>query len=219
MRTMEEETPNTPTGMNRWQAAAWVTMLAVGAALVLVLLSPSPAPETGPAPVVGAAVMAADAAAGASGEAAPLVDDTDSGLAAGMMAPLDYSLEDMDGFDVSLASFKGKVLLINFWATWCGPCKAEIPDLVRLQATYADDLMVVGISVDDTPEQMRPYAAQYEMNYPVLTADGRDDFKDVYGPLWGIPVSVIVDRDGRIHIRHVGLGTYEQFEQEILQLL
>ena len=111
------------------------------------------------------------------------------------------------------------MILINFWATWCGPCKAEIPDLVELQSEYPDTLVVLGVSVDDTAEKMKPYAEQYGINYPVLVANGRDDFKDAYGPLWGIPVSVIVDREGRIHVRHVGLGTYEQFEQEILTLL
>ena len=220
---MEQE-KNAPSGMSRWQAAAWVAMLAVGAALVLALLSPSspaPAPALAAAPVLAVAdgVMADGAAADGKGEVAPLVNDSEGTLGPGMMAPLDYTLKDMDGFDVSLASFKGKILIINFWATWCGPCKAEIPDLVELQATYADDLVVLGVSVDDTAEQMRPYAEQYGMNYPVLVANGRDDFKDAYGPLWGIPVSVIVDRDGRIHVRHAGLGTYEQFEQEILTLL
>jgi thiol-disulfide isomerase/thioredoxin len=205
--------------MSRWQAAAWVTMLAVGAALVLMLLSPSPAPEPtlAEAPVPPAIMM--NSSADETGEVAPLVNDGEGALGPGMVAPLDYSLKDMDGFDVSLASFKGKVILINFWATWCGPCKAEIPDLVQLQAQYPDDLVVLGVSVDDTASQMRPYADQYGMNYPVLVANGRDDFKDAYGPLWGIPVSVIIDRDGFIRIRHAGLGTYEQFEQEIQKLL
>jgi thiol-disulfide isomerase/thioredoxin len=210
---MDDESQAPQSGMSRGKAAAWVVMLAVGAAMVLVMLAPESAPDpTAVQPPL----------ADASGPVAaiePLADDPEAVLEAGMLAPLDYTLKDMDGFDVSLASFKGKVILINFWATWCGPCKAEIPDLVELQSEYPDTLVVLGVSVDDTAEKMKPYAEQYGINYPVLVANGRDDFKDAYGPLWGIPVSVIVDREGRIHVRHVGLGTYEQFEQEILTLL
>jgi thiol-disulfide isomerase/thioredoxin len=226
--TRTDDAPRT--GMSRGQAAAWVAALAVGAALVLTLLSPSgETPEAG-APNADAATVEAPMAAAAAGTdaavepaAGPTVDevygDTMAMLDAGMPAPLDYTLADMDGVDVSLASFRGKVVLLNFWATWCGPCKAEIPDLIELQAKYPDELVVLGISVDDTPEQMRPYAEAYGINYPVLVGNGRDDFKDAYGPLWGIPVSVIVDREGTVHVRHNGLGTFEEFEQEVLQLL
>jgi thiol-disulfide isomerase/thioredoxin len=135
------------------------------------------------------------------------------------MARLDFTLQDLNGADVALASFKGKVILLNFWATWCGPCKAEIPELVELQQQYKDDLVVLGVSVDDPVEKLRPYADEYKMNYPVLVGNGQQEFQDAYGPLWGIPVSVIVDRDGRIAKRHSGIGTKERFEQEIKSLL
>src|SRR5687768_12713935 len=78
-------------------------------------------------------------------------------------ANLDLTIKDMNGADVRLAEHKGKVLLINFWATWCGPCKAEIPDLVALQTQYAKDLQVFGISVDDDAKDMIPYAEQFRM--------------------------------------------------------
>jgi thiol-disulfide isomerase/thioredoxin len=135
------------------------------------------------------------------------------------MARLDFTLKDLNGADVTLASFKGKVILLNFWATWCGPCKAEIPELVKLQHQYKDDLVVLGVSVDDPVEKLRPYAEEYKMNYPVLVGNGQQEFQDAYGPLWGIPVSVIVDRGGRIAKRHSGIGTKEQFEEEIKALL
>jgi thiol-disulfide isomerase/thioredoxin len=215
---MEHGNEKSGSGMSRWQGAAWVAMLVVGVALVLVILAPSQTQSPDALTVVAPAAEN-DGELNAVADVGPLVNDIEAVLEVGMMAPLDYTLKDMDGFDVSLESFKGKVILINFWATWCGPCKAEIPDLVELQTAYTNDLVVLGVSVDDTPEQMRPYAEQYQMNYPVLVANGRDDFKDAYGPLWGIPVSVIVDRLGRVHIRHAGIGTYEQFEQEILELL
>ena len=135
------------------------------------------------------------------------------------VAPLNYTIKDMNGVDVKLASFKGKVILLNFWATWCGPCKAEIPAFVELQKQYANDLVVLGLSVDDTVEQLKPYAAQYKINYPVLVGLGRDDVQEAFGPLWGIPVSFIIGRDGRICKKHMGIAPKAQFEKEIKALL
>jgi thiol-disulfide isomerase/thioredoxin len=137
------------------------------------------------------------------------------GLSVGADAPLDYTLKDINGADVSLASFEGKVIVINFWATWCGPCKIEIPDLIELQEQYKDDVVILGVSVDDTPEKMKPYAEQMKINYPLLVGLGRDDFQDTYGPLWGIPVSVFINREGKIHKKHSGIASKEQFEREI----
>ena len=135
--------------------------------------------------------------------------EPDDAKATGKPAPLHFTLKDMNGVDVKLASFKGKVILLNFWATWCGPCKAEIPSLVELQQQYGDDLVVLGFSVDDTVEKMRPYAAQYKINYPLLVGNGREDVQDAFGPLFGIPVSVIIgarrqDRQEALGNRHQG---------------
>ena len=132
---------------------------------------------------------------------------------------LDFTLKDMHGVDVHLASFKGKVILLNFWATWCGPCRAEIPSLVELQEQYKDDLVVLGLSVDDTAEKLLPYAAEFKMNYPVLVGNGREDVQEAFGPLFGIPVSVIIGRDGIIAKKHSGIATKEQIEREIKTLL
>ena len=130
-------------------------------------------------------------------------------------APLHFTLKDMNGVDVKLATFKGKVILLNFWATWCGPCKAEIPSLVELQEQYGDDLVVLGFSVDDPVEKMRPYAEEYKINYPLLVGNGREDVQEAFGPLYGIPVSVIIDREGRIAKKHSGIASKAQFEREI----
>ena len=97
----------------------------------------------------------------------------------------DFKFKDLDGKEVELASFKGKVVLLNFWATWCGPCKAEIPGFVELQEKYRDKLTIIGYSVDDTAELAKKYAAQYKMNYPILLGEGREDLQDAYGPIWG----------------------------------
>jgi thiol-disulfide isomerase/thioredoxin len=138
--------------------------------------------------------------------------------AIGMPARLDFVLKDMNGADVDMQSFKGKIILLNFWATWCGPCKAEIPSLVELQTQYADDLVVLGLSIDDPAEKLRPYAAEYKMNYPVLVG-GREDVQEAYGPLFGVPVTVIIDREGKIAVKHSAIASKEQLERYIKSLL
>ena len=135
-------------------------------------------------------------------------------------ANLDFTIKDMDGRDVRLAGFKGKVVLINFWATWCPPCQAEIPAFVELQAKYRDEgLVIVGISVDDPIEKLKPFAQEFQMNYPVLSGSDRDDVQEAYGPMYGIPVSVLISREGLICSRFVGGASRQVFEREIKALL
>ena len=133
----------------------------------------------------------------------------------------DFKLKDMDGKEVSLASFKdpNKVVLLNFWATWCGPCKAEIPGFVELQEKYRDQLTIIGYSVDDTAELAKKYAAQYKMNYPILLGEGREDVQDAYGPIWGIPASFIISKDGKVCRKHMGIAPKAVFEKELLALM
>ena len=135
-------------------------------------------------------------------------------------ANLNFTLKDMDGKDVRLADYKGKVILLDFWATWCGPCKYEIPGFVELQEQYGQQgLQVIGVSVDDTVEKLRPYVKEFKMNYPVLQGLHHDDIQDAYGPLWGIPVTTIISRDGKICAKHAGISSKENFEKEIKSLL
>ena len=185
--------------------ATWLAMGAVAVALALIWLAP------------GISDTHVDEAAG--GAETDFPGEPDDAQATGKSAPLHFTLKDMNGADVKLASFKGKVILLNFWATWCGPCKAEIPSLVELQHQYGDDLVVLGFSVDDTPDKMKPYAAQYKINYPLLVGNGREDVQEAFGPLFGIPVSVIIGRDGKIAKKHSGIATKAQFEREIKALL
>jgi thiol-disulfide isomerase/thioredoxin len=194
--------------------AVFIAMAAVAIAILIVMLAPGSDSSAPPAAgskgnLTGSPNSAAeDAAADAK--------------AAGKPAPLDFTLKDMNGVDVKLASFKGKPIIVNFWATWCGPCRAEIPSLVELQTQYGEegkDVVILGISVDDPVEKLKPYAAQMKMNYPVLVGNGRDDVQDAFGPLWGIPVTVFIDREGRIAKKHSGIASKEQFEQEIKALL
>jgi len=136
-------------------------------------------------------------------------------------ANLGFTVKDMHGRDVKLSDFKGKVVLLNFWATWCGPCKVEIPGFVELYNAYKDKgFVVVGISTDDSPEQLRTFAQQMKMTYPVLVGSDRGDITDdAYGPMWGIPVSFLIAKDGTICHRYMGLATKEQLERELNVLL
>jgi thiol-disulfide isomerase/thioredoxin len=135
-------------------------------------------------------------------------------------ANLDFTLKDENGKPVKLADFKGKLIVLNFWATWCVPCRAEIPTLVALQTKYArQGLQVVGVSIDDPAEKMKPFVGKYKMNYPALTAFNDERILDVYGPMVVVPWTVIVKRDGNACVKHIGPVTKEAFEKEIKGLL
>jgi cytochrome c biogenesis protein CcmG/thiol:disulfide interchange protein DsbE len=135
-------------------------------------------------------------------------------------ANLNFSLKDIDNREVHLADLKGKVLLLDFWATWCAPCKIEIPWLIEFQERYGKSgLQVVGVSIDDPVEKLKPYASAMKMNYPVLVGLHHDDLLDAYGPMLGIPVSVVISRDGKICNKHTGLTAKDTLEKDIKSLL
>jgi thiol-disulfide isomerase/thioredoxin len=135
-------------------------------------------------------------------------------------APFNYALKDINDKPVRLADYKGKVILLDFWATWCGPCKVEIPWFIEFQQKYgAKGLQVIGVSVDDTLDRLVPYVREMKMTYPVLQGLGREDLQDAYGPMIGLPVTVLISRGGKICGKHVGLGSKEQFEEQIKALL
>jgi len=135
-------------------------------------------------------------------------------------ANLNFTLKDMENKNVTLSAFKGKVILLDFWATWCGPCKIEIPWFAEFQQAYGKSgLQVIGVSVDDTLDKLKPYVAKMKMNYPVLQGLGHDDMQDAFGPMFGIPVTVIISRDGKICAKHTGLSSREELEKQIKSLL
>ena len=114
-------------------------------------------------------------------------------------ANLNFTLKDLNNKDVKLSSFKGKVILLDFWATWCGPCKVEIPWFVEFQNKYAKSgFQAIGVSVDDPLDKLKPYVASMKMNYIVLQGLGNEKVQDAYGPMLGLPVTVLISRDGRI---------------------
>jgi cytochrome c biogenesis protein CcmG/thiol:disulfide interchange protein DsbE len=132
------------------------------------------------------------------------------------LAP-DFSVTDVDGRKLSLADYKGKVLL-DFWATWCAPCRTEIPHFVEMQNKYGSDgFQVIGISMDDDAKPVREFSQQYKLNYPVAVGD--DKLADRYGGVLGLPVNFIIDREGRIYARHLGATDVSVFDQEVRDLL
>lgn len=137
----------------------------------------------------------------------------------GMPAKLNFTFKDINNRAVALSDFKGKVIILDFWATWCVPCKAEIPGFIGLQQKYASrGLRVIGLSVDDSLPTAKKYADQMKMNYPVLLAEGKDDILMAYDPIPSIPVSVVIGRDGKICSKHVGIAPMDVFEKEIASL-
>lgn len=108
---------------------------------------------------------------------------------------------------------RGKVTIVNFWATWCPPCRAEVPDLVALQAKYADDLQIIGISEDEEgPAVVKAFMAEHKINYPIVMSDER--IREVFPGVGALPTSYIIDRDGRIMQRHIGLLSAPLTERE-----
>jgi thiol-disulfide isomerase/thioredoxin len=146
-------------------------------------------------------------------------DQTGACMVDAKPANLNFTLPDMDGNQVKLSDFKGKVILLNFWATWCGPCKAEIPGFVELQAKYKNDLVVIGFSVDDTADKARAFANEYKINYPVVLGLDREDVPEAFGGIYGIPSSFLISRDARVCRTHTGIAPKAVFEKEIQALL
>jgi peroxiredoxin len=131
----------------------------------------------------------------------------------------DFVLTDADGRKVKLSDYKGKVVLLNFWATWCGPCKLEIPWFVEFEKAYKDKgFAVLGVSMDDEGwEIVKPYIQDKQVNYRVMVAT--EEVAQKYGGVEALPTTFMIDREGKIASTHIGLVAKKDYENEIAQLL
>jgi peroxiredoxin len=131
----------------------------------------------------------------------------------------EWKLSDLDGKLVKFSDFRGHVLILDFWATWCMPCRIEIPHFVELQNQYGDKgLRVIGVSLDaQGPEFVKKFAKRLDVNYPIVM--GNEEVAEAYGGIDAIPTTFVIDRQGRIVSRHMGYDDKAAFEKEIQSLL
>lgn len=133
------------------------------------------------------------------------------------LAP-DFTLKLTDGKDIKLSDHKGKIVIIDFWATWCPPCRRGIPDLVDIQKKYQEDVVIIGISLDrETKPDVVPFIKKYEVNYPV--AYGTTEVVEAFGNIEAIPTSFIIDKSGQIVDKHIGLVNKSIYINKITELL
>jgi len=131
-----------------------------------------------------------------------------------------FTLKDVEGHNVSLADYKGKLVFVNFWATWCPPCRAEIPHFVELVDKYGKDgFAILGISVDDPKDHKKipGFMNKFDINYPILLDDNKTRYD--YGGIESIPTTFVINREGKALGKIVGSRSKEQFEQIVLQEL
>lgn len=141
-----------------------------------------------------------------------------AGVSQRMAAP-DFTVTSLDGKELRLSALKGKVVMLDFWATWCPPCKAEIPHFIELQNAYGPKgLEIIGLSVDqEGPEVVRDFSKEYGVNYTMAMAG--PDLVQKYGGIRGIPTTFLIDKEGRIAKKLVGYHDKQVFESQIQTLL
>src|SRR6516165_7279558 len=129
----------------------------------------------------------------------------------------EFKVKDLQGNDLNLASERGKVVLLNFWATWCGPCRAEIPSLIALQQRYKDQLQIIGLVVDQDDEQeLRSFVKEEGLNYPVALAPGK--IRLDYGGIAALPTLFVINSEGKVVQKHVGLFNPALYNAEVRAL-
>ncbi len=131
----------------------------------------------------------------------------------------DFALKDSTGKTVKLSDFRGKVVLLNFWATWCGPCKMEIPWFMEFEQKHKDQgLVILGVAMDDDGwDVVKPYLERYRVNYRVVM--GTPEVADLYGGVESLPTTFLLDREGRVARMHIGLVSKKDYQDDIDQLL
>jgi peroxiredoxin len=153
-----------------------------------------------------------------AGAAALLWGGTVAQAADSKAAP-DWQLNDVEGKSVKLSDFKGKVVILDFWATWCPPCRAEIPGFVALQKKYADrGFTMIGVSLDQQGVSVvKPFMSKFAMNYPIVI--GNQKVTDDYGGIRAIPTTFVIDQQGNIVTGFEGFTDQATFESVIVPLL
>jgi len=135
------------------------------------------------------------------------------------MAP-NFSLKDLNGNKLDLADYKGKVVLLDFWATWCGPCRIEIPGFVELQERYRErGLAVIGVLTQDDPSNVPEFYQEFRMNYQVAIGDDDGKVAGLFDCCFGLPTTFLIGRDGRIYAKHEGAAPGSYFQNEVKELL
>src|SRR5215471_19664868 len=130
----------------------------------------------------------------------------------------DFTVTDLDGKKLSLSDYKGKVVLLDFWATWCAPCREEIPHFVEMQQKLGPQgFQVIGISMDDEAKPVKEFYQQYRINYPLAVGD--DKLAQSFGGVLGLPVNFLIDREGRIVKKYLGATEVSVFDQDVADLL
>ena len=131
----------------------------------------------------------------------------------------DFQLKDADGKIVRLSDYKGKIVLLDFWATWCGPCKIEIPWFIEFERAYKDKgFAVIGVAMDEEGwTVVKPFVAELAINYRIL--QGSEELAQLYGGVDALPTTFLIDREGKVAATHVGLHGKDEFENGIKELL
>lgn len=130
----------------------------------------------------------------------------------------EFKLPQMTGQPLQLSSYRGKVVLLDYWATWCDPCRDEVPHFIDLQNRLGPrGLAIIGVSMDDGPDPVRAFLREHEVNYPIVMGNAK--LGEQYGGILGLPIAFVIDRDGNIYSKHIGPVEIARLEEEITNLL
>lgn len=130
----------------------------------------------------------------------------------------DFTLQSTDGKEIKLSDYKGKIVVLDFWATWCGPCRKGIPDLISIQNEFPNEVVILGVSLDmQTKADVVPFMKKMGINYPIVY--GNVEVTQLYGGIEAIPTSFIIDQKGNITAQHVGLVAKSEYTSKIKKLL
>ena len=131
----------------------------------------------------------------------------------------DFALKSLEGKTIKLSDYEGKIVIIDFWATWCPPCRKGIPDLISIQKDFKDDVVIIGISLDGekTIKDVPGFVKSYEINYPIVYGD--EKVVNAYGGIEGIPTAFVIDKKGNVVDKHVGLVDRSVYVNKIKELM